>query len=139
MPKSSDGCSRPLALRCRAATKRFYYYEHRTSSVREGFIRLLRRQPLHVRRPEFTLQDFSLEIRRGGTAVFQGEVSAGQLKRPFEEMAGYLFRSQSFPNGAVLLTGTGIVPPDSFTLASGDVVRISIGGVGVLENTVVVV
>jgi len=81
----------------------------------------------------------SLEIRRGGTAVFQGEVSAGQLKRPFEEMAGYLFRCQSFPHGAVLLTGTGIVPPDSFTLAAGDMVRISISGVGVLENTVVVV
>lgn len=81
----------------------------------------------------------SLEIRRGGKPVFQGEVSAGQLKRPFEEMAGYLFRCQSFPHGAVLLTGTGIVPPDSFTLASGDVVRISISGVGVLENTVAVV
>jgi 2-dehydro-3-deoxy-D-arabinonate dehydratase len=81
----------------------------------------------------------SLEIRRGGTAVFQGEVSAGQLKRPFEEMAGYLFRCQSFPHGAVLLTGTGIVPPDSFSLAAGDVVRIAISGVGVLENTVAVV
>ena len=81
----------------------------------------------------------SLEIRRGGTAVFQGEVSAGQLKRPFEEMAGYLFRCQSFPHGAVLLTGTGIVPPDSFTLEAGDVVRIAISGVGVLENTVAVV
>ncbi|HEU0009889.1 MAG TPA: fumarylacetoacetate hydrolase family protein [Verrucomicrobiae bacterium] len=81
----------------------------------------------------------SLEIRRGGTAVFQGEVSAGRLKRPFEEMAGYLFRCQSFPHGAVLLTGTGIVPPDSFSLAAGDVVRISISGVGGLENTVAVV
>jgi 2-dehydro-3-deoxy-D-arabinonate dehydratase len=81
----------------------------------------------------------SLEIRRGGAVVFQGEVSAGQLKRPFEEMAGYLFRCQSFPHGAVLLTGTGIVPPDSFTLTAGDVVRISISGVGVLENTVAVV
>jgi 2-dehydro-3-deoxy-D-arabinonate dehydratase len=78
-----------------------------------------------------------LQIRRGGATVFQGEVFAGQLKRPFEEMAAYLFRSQSFPHGAVLLTGTGIVPPDDFTLAAGDVVRISISGVGVLENTVV--
>jgi 2-dehydro-3-deoxy-D-arabinonate dehydratase len=81
----------------------------------------------------------SLEIKRSGAAVFQGEVSAGQLKRPFDEMAGYLFRCQSFPNGAVLLTGTGIVPPDSFTLAAGDVVRIAISGVGVLENSVVTV
>ena len=81
----------------------------------------------------------SLEIQRGGTVVFQGEVSAGQLKRPFEEMAGYLFRCQSFPHGAVLLTGTGIVPSDSFTLAAGDVVRIAISGVGALQNTVEVV
>lgn len=80
-----------------------------------------------------------LQIRRGGAVAFQGEVSAGQLKRPFAEMAGYLFRSQSFPHGAVLLTGTGIVPPDAFTLAAGDVVRISISGVGVLENSVVTV
>ena len=78
-----------------------------------------------------------LQIRRAGAVAFQGEVSAGQLKRPFAEMAGYLFRSQSFPHGAALLTGTGIVPPDDFTLAAGDVVRISISGVGVLENTVV--
>jgi 2-dehydro-3-deoxy-D-arabinonate dehydratase len=54
-------------------------------------------------------------------------------------MAGYLFRCQSFPHGAVLLTGKGIVPPDSFTLAAGDVVRIAISGVGVLENTVAMV
>ena len=81
----------------------------------------------------------SLEIQRSGASVFEGEVSAGQLKRPFEEMAGYLFRCQSFPHGAVLLTGTGIVPPDSFTLEAGDVVRIGISGVGVLENAVVVV
>jgi 2-dehydro-3-deoxy-D-arabinonate dehydratase len=80
-----------------------------------------------------------LQIRRGSAVAFQGEVFAGQLKRPFAEMAGYLFRSQSFPHGAVLLTGTGIVPPDDFTLAAGDVVRISISGVGVLENSVVTV
>ena len=80
-----------------------------------------------------------LSIRRAGAEVFRGAVSAGQLKRPFDEMAGYLFRCQSFPHGAVLLTGTGIVPPDAFSLAPGDVVRISISGVGVLENSVDVV
>jgi 2-dehydro-3-deoxy-D-arabinonate dehydratase len=78
-------------------------------------------------------------IRRANAEVFQGTVSAGQLKRPFEEMASYLFRSQSFPHGAVLLTGTGIVPPDTFTLQADDVVRISISGIGTLENRVVVV
>jgi 2-dehydro-3-deoxy-D-arabinonate dehydratase len=80
-----------------------------------------------------------LSIRRGEREVFRGEVSAGQLKRPFAEMAGYLFRCQSFPHGAVLLTGTGIVPPDAFTLAAGDVVRIGISGIGMLENMVAVV
>ena len=77
-----------------------------------------------------------IQIERAGAEVFRGDVSAGQLKRPFAEMADYLFRSQTFPHGAVLLTGTGIVPPDSFTLQPGDTVRISISGVGVLENSV---
>ena len=80
-----------------------------------------------------------IQIQRAGAEVFRGEVGAGQLKRPFGEMAGYLFRSQSFPHGAVLLTGTGIVPPDSFTLQPGDAIRIGISGVGVLESVVVTV
>ncbi len=80
-----------------------------------------------------------IQIQRAGAEVFRGEIGAGQLKRPFGEMAGYLFRSQSFPHGAVLLTGTGIVPPDSFTLQPGDAIRIGISGVGVLENVVATV
>jgi 2-dehydro-3-deoxy-D-arabinonate dehydratase len=80
-----------------------------------------------------------MEIRRGSEIVFQGETSVGQIKRPFEELVGYLFRSQSFPHGAVLLTGTGIVPQDGFTLHAGDRVGIHISGVGVLENPVTVV
>lgn len=80
-----------------------------------------------------------MRIRRAGAEVFQGTVSAGQLKRPFAEMSGYLFRSQTLPHGAVLLTGTGIVPPDGFTLQAGDEVRIDISGIGTLENRVVVV
>jgi 2-dehydro-3-deoxy-D-arabinonate dehydratase len=71
--------------------------------------------------------------------VFQGETSVGQIKRRFEELVSYLFRSQTFPHGAVLLTGTGVVPPDGFTLQGGDRVQISISGVGLLENAVVVV
>jgi 2-dehydro-3-deoxy-D-arabinonate dehydratase len=62
-----------------------------------------------------------------------------RIKRRFAELVGYLFRSQSFPRGAVLLTGTGIVPPNDFTLAAGDVVHIAISGVGELENPVAVV
>jgi 2-dehydro-3-deoxy-D-arabinonate dehydratase len=54
-------------------------------------------------------------------------------------LAAYLFRSQTFPHGVVLLTGTGIVPPDNVTLQAADVVRISISGIGVLENTVAIV
>jgi len=78
-----------------------------------------------------------LEIRRNGQPVFEGETSVGQIKRPFDELVAFLFRSQSFPHGAVLLTGTGIVPPDSFTLQPQDTVRISISGIGTLENPVV--
>jgi 2-dehydro-3-deoxy-D-arabinonate dehydratase len=78
-----------------------------------------------------------IEIRRGGHSVFQGETSVGQIKRSFDELAGFLCRSQLFPHGAVLLTGTGVVPPDSFTLHEGDGVEIEISGIGVLRNEVV--
>lgn len=80
-----------------------------------------------------------MEIRRGGETVFTGETSAERIKRRFEELAGFLFRCQKFPHGAVLLTGTGIIPPDTFTLAAGDVVVIEISGIGRLQNTVAVV
>ncbi|MFM1769628.1 MAG: hypothetical protein RJA22_2157 [Verrucomicrobiota bacterium] len=83
--------------------------------------------------------EIEMRIRRAGLEVFAGAVSAGQLKRSFAEMAGYLFRSQTLPHGAVLLTGTGLVPPDGFTLQEGDEVRIGISGIGVLENRVRVV
>jgi len=80
-----------------------------------------------------------LRIDRGGKPAFQGETSVGNIKRSFEELVDYLFRSQTFPNGAILLTGTGIVPGDDFTLAMGDLIRIEISGIGVLENSVVLV
>jgi 2-dehydro-3-deoxy-D-arabinonate dehydratase len=85
---------------------------------------------------QWTIQ---LAIQRGGTTVFAGDTCAGQIKRTFTELVDYLFRSQSFPNGVVLLTGAGVVPPDSFTLEAGDAVRITISGIGTLENTVAVV
>ena len=78
-------------------------------------------------------------IVRSGAPVFSGETRVGNIKRSFEELAGYLCRSQSFPHGAVLLTGTGIVPPDEFTLQEHDVVEIDIAPIGVLRNVVVTV
>lgn len=80
-----------------------------------------------------------LAIERNGARVFEGETSVNQIKRNFGELVEYLFRSQKFPNGAILLTGTGVVPPDSFTLQADDKITISISGIGVLENTVAVV
>jgi 2-dehydro-3-deoxy-D-arabinonate dehydratase len=80
-----------------------------------------------------------VKIERGGAEVFAGETGVGKIKRSFEELAGWLHRSQEFPRGAVLLTGTGVVPANEFTLAVGDVVRIRISGIGELVNRVAVV
>jgi 2-dehydro-3-deoxy-D-arabinonate dehydratase len=78
-----------------------------------------------------------IQIRRADAVVFEGETSVGQIKRSFQELVDFLFRSQSFPHGAVLLTGTGVVPVGSFTLQPGDVIRIRVSGIGALENGVV--
>jgi 2-dehydro-3-deoxy-D-arabinonate dehydratase len=78
----------------------------------------------------------ALRISRGGAVVFEGQTSVANIKRPFSELADYLFRSQSFLHGAVLLTGTGVVPGNDFSLRLGDLVRIEISGIGVLENQV---
>ena len=94
---------------------------------------------LHVTEPDARGWSIELEIHRAGKPVFAGKTSVGQIKRSFEELAGYLFRSQRFPHGAVLLTGTGIIPPDDFSLQADDVVQIEISGIGVLKNTVKVV
>jgi 2-dehydro-3-deoxy-D-arabinonate dehydratase len=77
-----------------------------------------------------------LTISRNGSAVFSGKTAVDRMKRPFDDLVSHLFTSQSFPKGAILLTGTGIVPPDPFTLAEGDVVDIGISGVGSLKNHV---
>ena len=58
------------------------------------------------------------------------------MKRKHRELAEYLFRETSFPHGVYLMTGTGIVPPDHFTLVVGDQIKISIDGIGTLVNTV---
>ncbi len=81
--------------------------------------------------------EIAIQIRRAGQVAFAGKTSAGQIKRGFEELAEFLFRSQRFPNGAILLTGTGVVPPDGFTLEEADVISINVSGIGALENTVV--
>ncbi len=78
----------------------------------------------------------AIEIRRAGAAAFKGETTVGQIKRPLPSLADWLFRENSFPHGAFLMTGTGIVPPDAFTLQSGDEIRITIEPVGTLVNTV---
>ena len=78
-----------------------------------------------------------LSIERGGNIEFSGETTLASLKRSPQSLVEYLFRENHFPSGAYLMTGTGIVPPDSFTLAAGDRVRIVIGPIGTLENEVV--
>ena len=78
----------------------------------------------------------AIEIRRGGAAVFKGETTVGQIKRPLPSLAEWLFRDNTFPHGAWLMTGTGIVPPDAFTLQSRDEIRITIEPVGTLINSV---
>jgi 2-dehydro-3-deoxy-D-arabinonate dehydratase len=77
-----------------------------------------------------------IEILRGGNAVFSGATTLAELKRKPADLAAYLFRENTFPYGAFLMTGTGIVPPDDFTLAPADKIRITIGPIGTLENEV---
>ena len=77
-----------------------------------------------------------IAILREGSIVFEGSTTLAELKRDPKELAAYLYRDNSFPDGAFLMTGTGIVPGDEFTLAHGDVIRIDIDGIGTLENRV---
>jgi len=78
-----------------------------------------------------------LTVRRGGAAVFAGSASTTELTRSPEDLGGWLFRALEFPDGVVLLTGTGIVPDADFTLSPGDEVEIAVEGVGILANPVV--
>jgi 2-dehydro-3-deoxy-D-arabinonate dehydratase len=78
-----------------------------------------------------------LEILRRGAAVFSAAITLAEMKRSPATLVEYLFRDNSFPSGAFLMTGTGIVPADSFTLASGDRIRITIDPIGTLENDVI--
>jgi 2-dehydro-3-deoxy-D-arabinonate dehydratase len=80
--------------------------------------------------------EIRINILRGGRTVFSGRTQFAELRRNPVDLVNYLFRENSFPQGAFLMTGTGIVPGDDFTLASGDVIRIEISGIGTLENHV---
>lgn len=80
--------------------------------------------------------EIKIEIRREGKVVFSGETTLKEMKRSPVELVEYLYRASSFPNGCFLLTGTGIVPPDSFTLRLGDEIRITIPAIGTLVNEV---
>ena len=80
--------------------------------------------------------EIALQIVRQGKEVFSGATRLSELKRSFSELLEYLYRDNSFPQGCFLLTGTGIVPPDEFTLHLQDEIRISISGIGTLVNTV---
>jgi 2-dehydro-3-deoxy-D-arabinonate dehydratase len=78
-----------------------------------------------------------LTIERGGAKVFTGETDLGQMKREFEELIDWLTRENDLVTGAFLLTGTGVVPPDNFTLVNNDLVHIEITGIGTLTNPIV--
>jgi 2-dehydro-3-deoxy-D-arabinonate dehydratase len=91
---------------------------------------LIRKEPM----PSTTR--ISLEIRRANHTEFSGTTTLAELKRDPAILVEYLFRDHTFPYGCFLLTGTGIVPPDSFTLHSGDQIQIAIEGIGTLKNTV---
>lgn len=80
----------------------------------------------------------TMTIARAGATLFAGDTSVGRIKRPLDELVSYLFRDNSFPDGVYVMTGTGIVPGDDLTLRPGDVVSISIDGIGTLENHVTV-
>ena len=91
---------------------------------------LIRNEPMPIS------TQIKLDILRSKEITFSATTTLAELKRDPETLVEYLFRDHSFPYGCFLLTGTGIVPPDSFTLQSGDDIQIAIEGIGTLRNTV---
>ena len=91
---------------------------------------LIRHEPMPAQ------TQIALEIQRENDVIFSGAISLSEMKRDPKSLVEYLYRDQSFPCGCFLLTGTGIIPPDDFTLHSGDLIRISIDGIGTLSNHV---
>ena len=91
---------------------------------------------LVTEKPLATTTAIALAIRREGSELFAGTTTIDQIKRSFSSLADYLFRENEFPHGCYLMTGTGIIPPDSITLKSGDEIRITIDPIGTLVNIV---
>ncbi len=77
-----------------------------------------------------------LEINRNNSTIFEGNIGINQMKRTQEELVSFVYRECSFPNGCLIMTGTGIVPGNDFTLKSGDEIKISIDHIGTLINVV---
>lgn len=89
--------------------------------------------------PESPIQEnagIEIEIIRNKSQVFSGEVKIDQIRRKFTDLVEFLFRETTFPSGCLLMTGTGIVPPNDFTLQAGDEIRIRIEHIGELVNIV---
>lgn len=78
----------------------------------------------------------SLVIKRNNAVVFEGSVAINQMKRTVQELVSFVYRECSFPHGCLIMTGTGVVPGNDFTLQSGDEIIISIDNIGTLINTV---
>jgi 2-dehydro-3-deoxy-D-arabinonate dehydratase len=86
--------------------------------------------------PLASTTEIALEILRSGATEFGAKIRLSEMKRDPQTLVEYLYRDQKFPHGCFLLTGTGIIPPDAFTLQGGDEIRISISGIGMLINSV---
>ncbi len=84
--------------------------------------------------PDVSDLDISIVIDRSGEVVWQDSISTARMHRKIEDLVGYLYRALTFPSGALLMTGTGLVPPTDFTLQSGDRIAIEITGIGKITN-----
>ncbi len=89
-----------------------------------------------VEKPLDVNTNIHLEIKRDTGIIFEGNVAISQMKRTLEELVSFVYKECSFPHGCLIMTGTGIVPPNDFTLQSGDIIKIIIGNIGTLINTV---
>lgn len=87
-------------------------------------------------RPFDRSSNIHLQIKRSGKVVFEDKISVNQMKRSLEELVKYVYLECSFPHGCLIMTGTGIVPPGTFTLETGDEIVITIDSIGTLINTV---
>jgi 2-dehydro-3-deoxy-D-arabinonate dehydratase len=92
---------------------------------------------LLVREPLPPSTEIRMSVGRGSAIAYSGKTTLASMKRTTDELVAFLFRDNSFPAGCILLTGTGIVPPDDFALRAGDRVSITIEPIGTLENTAV--